>query len=72
MRRAIAKMLYENLAEEPYHVVKVIALFLREWTQRQKELTADEQFLHQGREPHLRHVLQGKRLLLFKEMLREL
>ena len=72
LNEAVTKMLRENFAEEPYHVVKTRALFLRKWTQRCRDLTADEQVLHQGLEPHLQHVLQGKRLLLCKEMLQEL
>ena len=72
LNEAVTQMLHENFAEEQYHVVKTRALFLRKWTQRCKELTADEQSLHQSLEPHLQHVLQGKRLLLFKEMLQEL
>lgn len=72
LNEVVTKMLHENFAEEPYQVVKTRALFLRKWTQRCRDLTADEQVLHQGLDPHLQHVLQGKRLLLFKEMLQEL
>ena len=72
LNEAVTKMLHENFAEEPYHVVKTRVLFLQRWTQRCKELTTDEDKLHQHLEPHLRHVLKGKRLLLFKEMLQEL
>ena len=72
LNEAVTKMLQENFSEEPYHVVKTRVLFLRKWTQRCKELAEAERSWHQSLEPHLRHVLQGKRLLLLKEMLQEL
>ena len=42
------------------------------WTNRCKELEQDEKQLHQSLEPHLQQVLQGKRLLVFQEMLNDL
>ena len=42
---------------------------LRSLLQRAQELRLQEQDLDLGLEPHARHVLKGKRLLLFKEML---
>ena len=37
------------------------------WSKRSNELETDEKALHDGLEPHLRYVLHGKRLLVFKE-----
>ena len=37
------------------------------WSKRSNELETDEKALHDGLEPHLRYVLHGKRLSVFKE-----
>jgi hypothetical protein len=39
-------MLKQNLAEEPYKVIKERATFLKRWTSRCKELEASEKELH--------------------------
>ena len=46
--------------------------FLKKWLQRAKELQSQEDELHASLPPHLRRVLEGKRLLLWKEMLNDL
>jgi len=65
----VQNMLRENFSEEPHKVVKARVQFLKTWTARCKELEQAERDLHDSLEPHLRNVLEGKRLLLFKEIL---
>ena len=68
----VMDMLRQNFSEEPYKLVKERAKFLHKWTQRCKELDMQERRLHENLEGHLKEVLAGKRLLLFKEILEEL
>ena len=68
----VQSMLRENFSEEPYKVVKERVRFLKTWTARCKDLEQAESDLHNSLEPHLRNVLEGKRLLLFKEILTSL
>ena len=65
----VIEMLKANLALPPHVVVKERAQFCKSWTQRCSELEEEERVFHENMEPHLRLVLQGKRLLLLKEML---
>ena len=65
----VKEMLKQNFADEPYKIIKERATFLKQWTVRCEELEAQEQELHCSLEPHMREVLSGKRLLLFREML---
>ena len=46
--------------------------FFKKWVKRAKELERDERNLRLNLGEHVRHVLQGKRLLVFKEMLEDL
>ena len=69
LNQEIMEMLRENFEKAPHVVVKERAQFFKFWSQRCKELESKEKALHEKLEPHLRHVLQGKRLLVFKEML---
>jgi hypothetical protein len=68
----VMDMLRQNFSEEPYKLVKERAKFLHKWTQRCKALEGEERRLHENLEGHLKDVLVGKRLLLFKEILEEL
>ena len=68
----VMDMLRQNFSGEPYLLVKERAKFLQKWTTRCKELEKQEHQLHEGLEGHLKDVLQGKRLLVFQEMLEEL
>ena len=65
----VKEMLKQNFSDEPYKVVKERATFLKQWAERCRELEEQEQDFHRSLEPHMREVLTGKRLLLFKEML---
>lgn len=68
----VMSMLQQNFSEEPYKVIKERALFLKKWTKRCRELEEQEKELHDGLAEHLRGVLAGKRLILFKEILQDL
>ena len=46
--------------------------FFKRWVARAKELEKDERNLRLDLGEHVRHVLQGKRLLVFKEILEDL
>eukprot|EP00435_Cladocopium_sp_Y103_P063984 s44_g25.t1 len=72
LNQEVAAMLRENFSGDQCALVKTRAEFLMKWTSRCKELATEEQKLHDGLEPHLREVLNGKRLLLFGEMLQSL
>ena len=68
----IENMLRENFEGEPHVIMKERAMFLNKWTNRCKELRNQEAELHERLAPHLRKVLKGKRLLVFKEILADL
>ena len=48
------------------------ALAFKRWLKRSLELKEDEERLHASFPPHLKSLLSGKRLLLWKEILHEL
>ena len=48
------------------------AAWLKKWADRAKELVGAERALHSSLKPHCVAVLEGKRLLLFEEVLREI
>ena len=48
------------------------AAFMKRWLKRSLELKSAESELHRQLPPHLRRILSGKRLLLFKEILADL
>ena len=62
----VTAMLREKFELSPHLVVKERAKFFSFWSKRSKELETEEKTLHDSLEPHLRRVLQGKRLLVFK------
>ena len=68
----VTQVLRENFEGEPHLLVKQRAAFLMRWTSRCKELEKEEANLHAALQPHLRQVLQGKRLKVFQEMLNSL
>eukprot|EP00435_Cladocopium_sp_Y103_P069221 s1948_g32.t3 len=68
----VQQVLRENFGKDDYSLTKERAKFLWKWSNRAKELAAEEAELHMNMAPHLRHLLQGKRLLLLKEVLHEL
>ena len=71
LNQEIMERLRENFEKSPHVVVKERVQFFKFWSQRCKELEPEEKALHEKLEPHLRHVLQRKRLVVFKEMLQQ-
>ena len=69
LNQEVIEMLKENFAMPSHVIVKERAKFFHHWSKRCKDLEKEETKLHASLKPHLRQVLQGKRLLLFKEML---
>jgi len=47
-------------------------IFFNKWLQRAQDLAEDERKLQASLSDHVRHVLKGKRLLLFRDLLLEL
>ena len=72
LSQEIQSMLVENFHQDNLELVKTRAAFLMKWSNRCKALKLDEDRLRQNMESHLQRVLQGKRLLLMKEMLLDL
>lgn len=69
---AVKDVLDQNFSGDEYKLAKERASFLWKWSNRAKELAGDEKRLHESMPEHLRHLLQGKRLLLLKEVLEDL
>ena len=68
----ITEMLCENFSMAPHLVVKARVEFFNKWSERCKALEEEETRLHESLDPRLQHVLVGKRLILFREMLASL
>ena len=69
---AIDNLVGANLCSDTYRVVRRRLDFLKKWTARAAELEKDEKALHQNVDPHCSAVLEGKRLLVFGEMLKQI
>ena len=69
---AIDNLVGANLSSDTYKAVKRRLDFLKKWTARAAELEKDEKALHQKLDPHCSAVLEGKRLLVFGEMLKDI
>ena len=69
---ALDKAITANAHMSLGDLIKMRAEFFGHWTQRAKSLANDERKLHQSLPAHRREILEGKRLLLMKEMLTEL
>ena len=65
-------LLSANLSSRVCELDDLRLAFFKKWVGRAKELEKDEQNLRRDLGEHVRHVLQGKRLLVFKEMLEDL
>ena len=61
-----------NFIDEPFEVARIKTDFCKKWTKRAQELQAAEEAANETRPKHLRDILRGKRLLLWKEILVEL
>lgn len=69
---AIDNLVGANVASDTYQVVRRRLDFLKKWTARAVELEKDEKILHQKLDPHCSAVLEGKRLLVFGDMLKQI
>ena len=58
-----------NFHEEPYRLAKLRVAAIAHWTSRAKALQPKEEQLHSSLPEHLKPILKGKRLLLFREMM---
>eukprot|EP00435_Cladocopium_sp_Y103_P049576 s2642_g15.t1 len=68
-----AKTAIHELLHEPIHVrFKKRAAFFAKWLKRSLELKENEAKLHASLPAHLQRVLEGKKLLLWKEILLDL
>ena len=68
----VKHVLRMNFGKDDYSLAKERAAFLWKWSNRAKELAEEEKCLHASLQPHLQHLLRGKRLLLLKEVLASL
>ena len=62
----------DGLLGDPASLKLERAKFLKHWSRRAAELKSQEKALHDSLPEHIRTVVAGKRLLLWKEMLTEL
>ena len=58
-----------NFIGDPCELAKHRIAFVKKWSTRAKELQAEEDELHSSMPDYLSRVLQGKRLLLMREMM---
>ena len=69
---AVDQALRDNFLNEPFSVAKKRIDFFKRWNERARLLQPREDELHAKLPPYLRHLLKGKRMLLWSEMLEEL
>ena len=65
----VTEMLEDNFKHPPHLLVQKRAEFIKRWSARCLELKDAERKLHDSLEPHVKHVLSGKRLKLLEEIL---
>ena len=70
--KEVDNLISENLLAEPGDILTKRSAWLRWWLNRAKDLQEEENKLHATSAPHCATVLQGKRLLLFGEMLKSI
>ena len=69
---SMAAVVRENLVDPPFCLAKKRVEFMKKWTARAKELQPEETAFKEKMPEHVREVLGGKRLVLFKEILEDL
>ena len=69
---AVDEMLRDNFLRDPYLLAKKRIDFFKHWLRRAEQLEPEEQKLHETLPEHLRHVLKGKRLLVWQELLQHI
>ena len=70
--KAMMEVIGLNLVEPPYILAKKRVQFLKKWTARAKQLSADEELLRSQMPEHVRSIVGKKRLVLLGEMLTDL
>eukprot|EP00435_Cladocopium_sp_Y103_P017156 s916_g4.t1 len=68
----IREAIINNVEKDPSVIARDRAIFLRKWTTRAAELAEQEKILHNQLPPHRKLILEGKRFLVLREMLREM
>ena len=66
------RTLFTNLIDSPHQLTKLRCQFLQKWSRRAAALHAAEQELHSGMPPHVKRVMEGKRVLVMKELAEEM
>ena len=69
---AMIEVVKLNLTEPPFVLAKKRVQFMKRWTERAKQLSADEERLRAQMPEHVRQVVGRKRLVLMGEMLADL
>ena len=65
----VNEAIHANFIGDPVELSRFRIAFVKKWSGRAKELQPAEDRLHADMPDYLSQVLQGKRLLLFKEMM---
>lgn len=68
----VHQLVSENIFSEASCLADKRNSFFRTWLARAQDLADDEKRLHASLSPHVRQVLQGKRILVFRDMLEDL
>ena len=66
---ALKVVVRENIVGDEVKLAKARLSFVAKWRSRAVALESQEQALHASLPSHVRHILKGKRLLLWKEMI---
>ena len=69
---AMLEVVKLNMTEPPFVLAKKRVQFMKRWTERAKQLSADEEQLRAQMPEHVRQVAGRKRLVLMGEMLEDL
>ena len=66
------KAIEDNVNKSAEEIILARASWLKKWIQRAKDLDGEEKRLHSAMPPHRRKILEGKRILLLKEIIRDM
>ena len=66
------KAIEDNVNKSAEEIIMARASWLKKWIQRAKDLDVEEKGLHSAMPPHRRKILEGKRILLLKEIIRDM
>lgn len=69
---AVHELLNKNIFLPAGDLVALRNSFFKEWVTKAGQLAEDEKRLHDSLEPHVKKVLAGKRLLIFRDILKSL